>query len=213
MHRFIFKNRKLLLWAMGVIAIGDMLLIFNLLDPGMLKVALVLSGFVFLFYAMRHLLRKNSLFFIPGEAIVLLLYLAGTWMGPFVASTTTLESTHWMIFLMMAGVLLMNLGVISLFDVKLDSRLGISSLANALGKKTTRNLMLVAAGGIFLLAVLQFMVYGTDQTTQFGLILLGMAIVLLMVLLFPSRFRKDDAYRLVADAVLYMGFLSLLIGG
>jgi hypothetical protein len=38
-----------------------------------------------------------------------------------------------------------------------------------------------------------------------------MTALLLLVLLFPSRFRKNDAYRLVTDAVLFMGFLSLLI--
>ena len=211
MHLFIFRNRRLLLWAMGVVAIVNGLLIFNLLDQAVLRVALVLGGLVFLFYAMRHLFRKNRLFFIPGEVFVLLLYLAGTWMGPYVTRTVKLQSTHWMIFLMMAGVLLLNLGIISLFDAKLDSRLGISSLANALGKRATRFLMLISAGGILLLAVLQFLVYRADQTSQFGLILMGMTVVLLLVLLFPSRFRKDEAYRLVADAVLYMGFLSLLI--
>ncbi len=212
MHLFIFRNRRQLLWAMGVVAVVNGLLIFNLLDQAVLRVALVLGGLVFLFYAMRHLFRKNRLFFIPGETFVLLLYLAGTWMGPYVTRSVTLQSTHWMIFLMMAGVLLMNLGIISLFDAKLDSRLGISSLANALGKRATRFLMLISAGGIILLTVLQFLVYRTDQTSQFGLILMGMTVVLLLVLLFPSRFRKDEAYRLVADAVLYMGFLSLLTG-
>jgi 4-hydroxybenzoate polyprenyltransferase len=211
MHLFIFKHRRLMLWSMGVIGIGDIFLIFNFLDRTMLKIALLLGGLVFLFYAMRHIFRRNRVLFIPGEVFVLLIYLAGTWMGPYLARTEILQPTHGLIALMMAGILMLNLGIISLYDVKLDTRLGISSLARVIGNKTTRNLMLATALGIFLLAVLQFLVYGAGPTSQFALILSGMALLLLLVLLYPSRFRKQEAYRLVADAVLYMGFLSLLI--
>jgi len=210
-HQFIFRQRKVLLWLMGVVTIADILLIFNFLERSMLKSALGLGGGVLLFYALRHVFKKNRFLFIPGELFVLLLYLAGTWMGPFLSRTVEPESAHWMILIMMAGVLLLNLGVISLYDVQLDTRLGISSLASVLGKKRTRELLLVTAGGIFLLAILQFLVFGTNRTSQFALILSGMTILYLMVLLAPSLFRKQDAYRLTADAILYMGFLSLLI--
>ena len=213
LHHFIFRYRKIILWAMGVVAILDLLIIFNFLEQAMLKVALVLGGLVLLFYAMRHMFRKNRFLFVPGEIFVLLLYLSGTWMGPYMSRTTELQPVHAMVLIMMAGVLLMNLGIISLYDAKLDSRLGIPSLARALGQRLTRNAMFVSAAAILLLSVMQFLVYGTDSSSQFVLILAGMAIVLLLVLLFPSIFRKNDAYRLTADAVLYMGFLSLLISG
>jgi 4-hydroxybenzoate polyprenyltransferase len=177
----------------------------------LIVVALLLGGVVLMFYALRHIFRRNRLLFVPGEVFVLLLYLAGTWMGPFVTRTAPLDPTQGMIILMMAGVLMMNLGIISLYDVRLDSRLGISSLARTLGARITRNLMIATGAGIFALAVLQFLVYGSDRVSQFALILTGMTALLLLVLLFPSRFRKNDAYRLVTDAVLFMGFLSLLI--
>jgi type IV secretory pathway TrbL component len=38
-----------------------------------------------------------------------------------------------------------------------------------------------------------------------------MTTILLLVVYYPSRFRKNDYFRLAADAVLFMGFLSLLI--
>jgi 4-hydroxybenzoate polyprenyltransferase len=210
-HLFIIRNRRILLWLMGITGVADLIMIFNLLDRAMLKIALVLGGLVLLFYAMRHLIRRNRLLFVPGEVFVLILYLAGTWLGPFVARTEPLLPEHGMVALMMGLVLLMNLGIISLYDVQLDSRLGISSLAHALGNRITRNLMVAMAAGVLLLAVLQFMVYGADRYTHFALVLSGMVMVLLVVLLFPSLFRKNEAYRLVSDAVLCMGFLSLLI--
>jgi hypothetical protein len=67
------------------------------------------------------------------------------------------------------------------------------------------------AAGIYLLSVLQFLVFEADRYTQFALILCGMATILLLVVYLPSRFRKNDLYRWTADAVLYMGFLSLLV--
>ena len=59
LHFFMNKNRRTMIWSMGVVTVADMLLIFNLLDPGLMKYALVLAGLVLLFYAMRHVFRKN----------------------------------------------------------------------------------------------------------------------------------------------------------
>ncbi len=211
LHQFIFRNRKILLWFMGVAGIVDLLIIFNFFERSLLQFALALAGGVLLFYAMRHLFRKNRVLFIPGEIFVLLLYLAGTWLGPFIYRGVELQTTDGLIVLMTSGVLLMNLGIISLYDIKLDTRMGITSLAQFLGQGSTRNLILITGIGIYLLGVMQFLVFGTDRHSQFALILSGMATILFLVLYFPSFFRKKDHYRMIADAVLYMGFLSLLI--
>lgn len=211
LHFFMNKNRRTIIWSMGVVTVIDMLLIFNLLDQGLMKYALVLAGLVLLFYAMRHIFRKNRVLFVPGEFFVLFIYMAGTWLGPASAVKNGFVPSQGMIALIFAGVLLMNLGVISLYDIKLDNRLGIGSLANALGPKRTRRLLVGTSITIYLVSVLQFLVFEMDRYFKYALILAGMATILLMVLLYPSRFRKNDYYRLAADAVLYMGFLSLLI--
>lgn len=211
LHYFMMKKRKTLVWSMGLVAAIDLLLIFNLLDHELMKYALVLAGMVLLFYAMRHVFRKNRFLSVPGEIFVLLLYLAGTWLGPAVAMEGSFDSGQGMIALIFAGVLFMNLGVISLYDMKLDTRMGITSLANLLGVKRTRNLLLGTGIAIYLISLLQFLVSEMDRYSQYALIMAGMGTILLLVLYYPSRFRKNDYYRLAADAVLYMGFLSLLI--
>ena len=211
MHSFIFRKKGILIYILGLVTVVDLVLVFNFLDPRMLKAALVLLGVVFLFYAMRHIFRSNKIFFIPGEFFVLVIYLAGTWMGPYISRTLPMTSGHILILAMMGGVLLLNLGVISLYDVKIDNRLGISTLAGTLGKKSTRNMMITTAVIVLLMGLLQFMVYGAQDTSQLALILAGMTGLLLWVLLAPSLFRKQEAYRLFADAILYMGLLSFLI--
>jgi hypothetical protein len=189
------------------------MLVINLLDKELFKYALILAGLVLLFYAMRHVFRKNRFLFIPGELFVLFLYLAGTWLGPAATVEGGFETSQGLIALIFGGVLLMNLGVISLYDLKLDSRMGISSLANIMGKKRTKNLLIGTGIIIFLVSALQFMVFDSNRYTQFALILCGMATILLLVVYLPSRFRQNDLYRWTADAVLFMGFLSLLIAG
>ncbi len=211
LHQFIFQHRRILLYAMGIITIADLMLIFNFLEQALLQYALILAGFVLLFYAMRHIFKRNRVFFIPGEFFVMLLYMAGTWLGPFVTRVGVLQAPDALIVMMFAGVLIMNLGIISLYDIKLDSRLGISSLAHTLGRSSTKSLLLTTGVAIYLLLVLQFLVFGVDRHVQFALILSGMATILLLVLFLPSYFRHHDYYRWTADAVLYMGFLSLLI--
>jgi len=211
LHYFMMKNRKTLVWSMGVVTVVNMLLIFNLLDQELMKYALFLAGLVLLFYAMRHVFRKNRILNVPGEFFVMILYMAGTWLGPAVALEGDFEAGHGMIALIFVGVLLMNLGVISLYDIKLDSRMGIASLANLLGIKRTRNLLLGTGIAIYLVSLLQFLVFEMDRNSQYALILTGMCTILLLVLYYPSRFRKNDYFRLAADAVLFMGFLALLI--
>jgi hypothetical protein len=211
LHFFMIKNRRTMIWSMGVFTVIDMLLIFNLLDQDLMKYALILAGLVLLFYAMRHIFRKNRVLFVPGEFFVLFIYMAGTWLGPASAVKNGFVGGQGMVALIFAGVLLMNLGVISLYDIKLDNRLGIGSLANALGSKRTRRLLVGTSITIYLVSLLQFLVFEMDRYFKYDLILAGMATILLLVLLYPSRFRKNDYYRLAADAVLYMGFLSLLV--
>ncbi len=211
MHFFMLKNRKVLRFSLGAVALVDFMLIINLMDRELMKYALVMAGLALLFYAMRHVFRKNRVLHIPGEIFVLLLYMAGTWLGPAVVFEHSFEVGHGMIALIFAGVLLMNLGVISLYDIKLDSRLGLVSIARALGVKKTKNMLLGSSLAIYLISLLQFLVFGVDRFSQFALILAGMATIYLLVLYFPSRFRKNDYYRLTADAVLFMGFLSLFI--
>jgi len=211
MHYFLLKHRRLVIYSLGVVAVVDFMLVINLLDKKLFKYALILAGLVLLFYAMRHIFRKNRFLFIPGELFVLLLYLAGTWLGPLANVEVGFETSHGLIALIFGGVLLMNLGVISLYDLQLDSRMGITSLAHIFGKKRTKNLLVVTGIGIYLVSVLQFMVFDTDRYTQYALILCGMATILLLVVYLPSRFRGNDLYRWTADAVLFMGFLSLLI--
>jgi len=211
LHHFIFRNRRILLYVMGVIAIVDLLLIFNFMEREFMKYALTLAGLVLLFYAMRHLFRKNRVFFIPGEVFVLVLYMAGTWLGPIVSREGEIAAPEALIALIYAAVLLMNLGVISLYDIQLDTRLGIASLAHYMGKRTTKNMLAVTGIIVYLLSLMQFLVFGIDRYTQFALILSGMATILLLILYFPTYFRKNDYYRWTADAVLWMGFLTLLI--
>jgi 4-hydroxybenzoate polyprenyltransferase len=211
MHYFMLKHRKSVIYSLGVVAVVNFILIINLLDKETFKYALVLAGLVLLFYAMRHVFRKNRILQIPGEFFVMLLYMAGTWLGPAVAFEGGFDTGHGMIALIFLGVLMMNLGVISLYDIKLDSRMGIASLANLFGIKRTRNLLLGTAIAIYLVSLLQFLVFEMDRYSQYALILTGMTTILLLVLYYPSRFRKNDYFRLAADAVLMMGFLALLI--
>ena len=213
LHVFMMKNRRTILWSLLVVAATDVVLILNLLDQLLFKYALVLAGLVLLFYAMRHVFRKNRFLSVPGEFFVLLLYMAGTWLGPVVPVLHEFNAGEGMVALIFAGVLLMNLGVISLYDMKLDSRMGIASLANLLDVKGTRNLLLVTALSIYVVSLLQFLVFEMDRYFKFALILAGMATILLLILYSPSMFRKRDYFRLGADAVLFMGYLALLIKG
>jgi len=213
MHYFLLKHRRLVIYSLVVVTVVDFMLVINLLDKELFKYALILAGLVLLFYAMRHVFRRNRFLFLPGEIFVLMLYLAGTWLGPAASVETGFVTSQGLVVLMFGGVLLMNLGVISLYDLQIDSRMGISSLANKLGKNITKNLLVGTAAVIYLLSVLQFLVFETDRYFQFALILCGMASILLLVVYLPSRFRKNDLFRWTADAVLFMGFLSLLIKG
>ena len=69
--------------SMGIIGIVDLLLIFNFLDTTLLKYALVLAGLVLLFYAMRHLFRKNRIALYSGGGICTVALHGRNLAGPF----------------------------------------------------------------------------------------------------------------------------------
>lgn len=211
-HSFIIKNRQPIVWVMALLIMVDSLLIFNFLDTTLLKAALGLGGGGLLFYAVRYIFKRRQSNMIPGELFVLFFYLLGTWMGPFLTRNVEPGTSHLLILIMMIGVLILNLGLISLYDPQSSTRLGLSSLSAVLGKKRTRNLMIGIVVCVFLLAILQFLVNGTGRISQFSLIISGMSLLYLLMLMAPSLFRKQGLYRLTAEAILWMGFLSLLIG-
>ncbi|MEZ5070573.1 MAG: hypothetical protein R2751_06325 [Bacteroidales bacterium] len=211
LHRYINRNRKSLVWALFLAVIADSLLILNALDRDYLLYAVILAGGVLVYYTVRHFFQRNRILYLPGELFVLLFYLAGTWLGPLVARGFSLDPEEILILVLNAGVLAMNLGVISYYDVKLDTRLGIASLARTLGRKSTRMLVQVLGIGLFLVILLQFLTFGVGYAGKFSIILAGMDILLLVVLWNPSQFGDDDRFRLAADAILLMGFLSFLI--
>ncbi|MFO7935196.1 MAG: hypothetical protein R6U78_14085 [Bacteroidales bacterium] len=210
-HRFINKNRRVLLWSLGIASGADLLLIGNFLDRSILAPAAVLAALVLLYYGVRHLLRQNRIFFIPGEIFVVLVFMAGTWMGPLLTRSGELTGQHGMMTLMAGLVLFMNLGIISLYDTHLEKRMGIDSMARVLSKQTIVSIIWVTAVMIFVLLLMQFLIYGMDRYSMFGVILAGMALILLVILLLPSYFNRNRYYRMAADVVLIMGFLSLLV--
>jgi len=212
MHGFVFRNRRILVWLLGVVAVTDILLIVNFLDRHVVRQALIMALLVLAFYAVRHLLRKNRVFFIPGELFVLLIYLGGTWLAPFILRQEELSASHGLISAMAAGVVLMNLGIISLYDIRMDKRLGIASMAQYLGRKTTRNMVLVTGAATGFLGIMHFLVWGAGRYGQLVLILAGMAALLILILFYPPVFSKENRFRMASDAVFYLGFLALLVG-
>ena len=53
-HKYLFKNRSILLWFQGLVTVIDLLLILNFLPQVILKYALVLAGGGLLFSASKR---------------------------------------------------------------------------------------------------------------------------------------------------------------
>ncbi|PID91536.1 MAG: hypothetical protein CSA96_07880 [Bacteroidetes bacterium] len=212
-HRFVLKNMSILLWLILLLGFIDGLLIMNFLDREVFRLALFIAGLGLLFAALRFLLRRSPYLRLPGELFALFFFMTGTWVGPWAAREVMVGNEVLAVFLMCAAVLFLKLGLVAMHSPAQKSRLGLPSLTVLLGMRSARHLLLGLVAAVLLLSLLQFMVWGTGLYFGLALILDGMAMLYLLMLLWPNAFGPDEWLCWWADLVPLMAFLSLAAKG
>jgi len=208
-HHFFYRKRKGILLVL-ILALVPECYFISMLDMAVIKAGLLLAIPVVLYYAGIHLFRKRFLELIPGELVVALVYVGGTWSGPLVLAGARPSAAQSLALVLFLLVILVNVFQISAYSFHVDHSLGIRSLAVRLGLSAIRKwLDVLSILGITIYTVL-ILLRGGEAYLYIATIELLMLLLIRALAYFPLYFSKSERYRYYADSILLLGFLALL---
>jgi len=210
-HIFFRKNTNWLLVLILVISVADVPVIFFLLDRKLLVPGIVIGGVTSILYMFRHitLLKKRSL--LPVEFFIMVVYTAGIWFGPLLMRDKELSWPSILIMLQFGLMILVNISVLSGYDYELDKSLNNISLATITGKKAAKILALISAAITVLISVPVILLRGGKVEIAGSLLMGFMAVITYLLTYYATELTKNEKYRMAADAILYLGWLIVLI--
>lgn len=210
-HLFFRKNSKWLLILILIIALTDIPVVFFLLEKKLVMPGLVIGGVTLILYLFRHvsILKRRAV--LPLEFFIMIFYTAGIWFGPFLMSGKEPEWSSILIILQFSLMILVNITVLSFYDYELDKSLDNISLAILIGRKDAKILALTLTVAASLITVAVFLLSGESTVVAGSLLLCLMTVITFLLVLFPSGLRKNEKYRMAADAILYLGWIIGLI--
>ena len=209
-HYFHYKNRFTLLIISVVVSIASLALSIIYLDYEIISFGIALGLLVLTYFFAIFFIAKKKSVFLQKELIIAFVYVAGIWLAPLVWHQKIPE----MFIIIVISVLFFLAwaeGVMaSWFDYENDLTEGHSSFTVLFGKPNTRRLLIVIHILIFI--IIKLSVFFVSSNIQFiaMIILALMNLSLLLIILYPSTFSKNDNYRIVGEMVFWLPFLILL---
>ncbi len=209
-HQFHFNNKTLLATLVIIFGVTSLLLSLLFLNFQIIQVGLLMGLLVLVYFTVLKLFGNKKSFFLQKEIIIAFVYVAGIWLAPLVwlheiPETFTIIVISVLFFLAWAeGVMA------SWFDYENDLTEGHSSFTVLFGKQNTRIFLIVLHILIFI--IIKLSVFFVSSNLQFAamIILALMNLSLLLIILYPSTFSKNERYRIVGEMVFWLPFLILL---
>jgi 4-hydroxybenzoate polyprenyltransferase len=191
--------RKLLIALIIGIVIDGLLILFIRRQVFIYGVAL--GGIVGL-----YLIIQRKLYFMK-EVFVALLFTLGILL-PSIAVTTVLITTyHKLLFLLFFLIAYLNLLIFSWFDSEKDVKDRLPSFVTLFGQKFTGAWISVLFGTLVFFSIFSYAAYETRAETT---VVFTMGAILFFIFIKSSRFRNNELFRLVGDAVFYLPVFYLL---
>jgi hypothetical protein len=207
-HNFHQKHFKTITVFFLFFALSSITLLFFLpsvvIQWGVVLALLVGAYFLLLFY-----LRPSLLF--QKEIAAGILYTSGVFLAPVSLSNQPFTESLLIVFIQFLFIALMNLIVFSLFEKEVDHVDGHISLVKLAGTKITWRLlaglgMMVTGSSLFFLITMPM----TSFLFKAELLMFGMALTLLVMVLKPSFFKRNEMYRVIGDSIFFYPLLILL---
>lgn len=201
-HAFHLKYQKVMLIAavivFGLGVVNALWLPFDTIKAGMILGSLCGVYFVYLKVSSVHRFK---------ELLAALIYTAGVFAGP-VSLVTEWDLSYLILFFLFLLPVTANLFLFPLYEMEMDSRDQIASIALNEGRKKTLKLvglLLVLHGVLTVWSMINMPLY-----TRQGYIFLLMNLALVMLLIWPQKFRKRQLYRWLGDGIFFIPLFGLL---
>ena len=203
-YQFHFKHRILLLSVGTVLALISGYIVLFYLEKRLIIFGIFTFILVVLYLILNFIFRKWRSFF-PKELIISVLYTWGIFGGVLILNN---EIKLFQILIIVNYVLLVfaNVLLFSFFDSE-KSRNDLKIIASEVGKENTRKLIVIILSIAFIFSLVAGLAFSKWSE---ALILILMNISFLVIILFPSVFRSNKNFGLIADSVFIYPLLIYL---
>lgn len=209
-HSFHYKYRIALLIISFIAGSIAVILGIIYLDYEIIKLGLGFGFIVLIYFTAIYFITNKKTFLLQKELIIACIYIAGIWLAPLVWHQKMPE-----IFIIIVISVLFLLAwaegiMASWFDYENDLKENHSSFTILFGKSNTRRFLIVFHILIFILIKLSVFFVSSNINFAAMIILALMNLSLLLIILYPSTFSKNDKYRIFGEMVFWLPFLILL---
>ncbi|MFY0626538.1 MAG: UbiA prenyltransferase family protein [Reichenbachiella sp.] len=198
MNRHQFHKRNQTSIVVGMV-FGLMLGVFSLLfvPPITLLYGMIVLVIVFLYFILAW---KMKIFMIK-EVLIASVYSTGVLLGP--VSLIEIPTAHFVcLIFQIFGIALINLLVLSFYELENDQKDGQHSWAVRFGKSVTEIHIKYCIYSLLMLQALSF--YWMKDQLLLQSILVGMTFILWVIFLRPHTFKEDERYRTFSDLIFFL---------
>ena len=183
--------------------------VFRYLSMEVLIGGFLLGAFVVVYFTIVFVGRRKG-WMVPKEIFIAMLYTAGTWGPAIVQKQFELNTGQFLLLLVFALLVLIEGMTAAWYDYDLDIAEQHPSFVRWLNKVWANyivNFLLIVTIGLIFLYTFSS---ENEYFFSFSILFLMMALVLSVVLNFPSFFAHRQRFRLVGEAVFCFPFLLLV---
>ena len=209
-HYFHYNYRRSLFFATAITGSAALILSILFLDRIIIKLGFLLASLVLIYFLAIRLVAGKQSNLLQKELIIAIIYTAGIWIAPF-AWSGFVCNTFATIVIVVLFLLAWAEGVMaSYFDYKNDLKDKHTSFTVVFGKQNTRSFLITLHILVFIL--IKISVFFVSTNTQFAvmIILAIMNLSLLLIILYPQTFEKNEKYRIFGEMVFWLPILILL---
>lgn len=201
-HAFHLKYRKTILICAGLAFAAGLVNAFQL-PLSTIKSGLVLGGLSGLYFVYLKLSIRQQL----KELLAALIYTAGIFAGP-VSLITHWEWSYLVFFLLFFLLVAANLALFPLYEMEIDSKDQLTSIALKAGKRKTERLIWGLLGLHFVLVVIS--VISLPRFYDMEYVFVAMNFILVALLVRQEQYRKHQLYRWLGDGIFFIPLVALL---
>jgi hypothetical protein len=203
-HQFHYKYRHVLGSIVLVNGLIALYLSFRFLETRIIIWGSLLSAFIILYLLAVYLFDKYQLNQFLKEFFIAFVYITGIFLAPLIWNPDLPDTPELIAILFLFVIAWFESIIISYYDFELDIQNDFKSFTVAFGKINTRKILIT--GLLLLMVMLIISILLTPNPAvrlAYGLELF-MAVIILLLILYPEKFRPFNRYRWVGESVFYL---------
>jgi len=209
-HLFHHIHFKVLTRLVGILAMGDFLLVIMKLPVRIIFAGLIIFAFTLLYFGALSVLKSRKSFLVHKEFIVALVYTAGVWIGPLSLRNYKLLDNE---ILFLIGFFMIVWSVVLLYsaiEFEEDRLDGHQTLATRIGVSPIQRLIYAIVLLVFIAAVYLIIMSLVDFERRTAKLFLMMALIVGMMNAFPEFFKYNYRYRYIGEMIFWLPVLLLI---